>query len=481
MDMAFFKLRRILARLLCQAFLCAAISLQEAFFMSHSLSRPAALTGIGFLLLTLLKSLGLAQGSPTARLAVGLCLLALAAFSLWPLHRAGISRSSLLFLLLPIGLSLFLRILLLDHATLDYQDFLSRWVEHFRQNGGVAALKDPVGNYNVPYLYLLALLSYLPFPDLYGIKLFSILFDFLLAWGGFRLARSLSNSSYGPLLSFSILLLLPTVILNGACWGQCDSVWAALCVHSLAYALKDRPIASLALLSLAFSFKLQAIFIIPLWCALWLAGKIKFSHLFVFPGVFALSMAPALMAGKPIKDILSVYWNQAGDSVSWQTVNYNSPSVFSLLPYRSQPAPWVPKTAILLAFLFMLGILAFLFLRKDRLSALTLTLAGAALSLGIPFLLPYMHERYFFLGGVLLVILACNHPPLTPAAVGAELASLGGYHAYLLKRYALVLSFSGVTWTQPIEGLLMLLALCSTVYFMHKSTLILNRETPQEL
>ena len=92
-----------------------------------------------------------------------------------------------------------------------------------------------------------------------------------------------------------------------------------------------------------------------------------------------------------------------------------------------------------------------------------------------------MHERYFFLGGVLLVILACNHPPLTPAAVGAELASLGGYHAYLLKRYALVLSFSGVTWTQPIEGLLMLLALGSTVYFMHKSTLILNRETPQEL
>ena len=42
--------------------------------------------------------------------------------------------------------------------------------------GGFAAVKLPIGNYNAPYLYFLAAISYLPIPDLYLIKLFSILF-----------------------------------------------------------------------------------------------------------------------------------------------------------------------------------------------------------------------------------------------------------------------------------------------------------------
>ena len=292
----------------------------------------------------------------------------------------------------------------------------------------------------------------------------------LLAWGGLRLAKHLTEKEAAPLWTFSTLLLLPTVILNGACWGQCDSVWGAFCLLALAAALENRPVPSLAYLALAFSFKLQAIFIIPLWCALWFTGRVRFRHLFVFPGVFALSMAPALLLGKPAGDILSVYLNQAGDSVSWQTINYNSPSVFALLPYQAESAPWVPKFAIALAFLFMLGVLALLFLRRQSVDILSLALAGAVLSLGIPFFLPYMHERYFFLGGVLLAVLACDLPSLAPAAVGAELASLGGYHAYLMKRYVMVLSFFGITWTQLAEGLLMFGAIVLTLIALWRQT-----------
>lgn len=431
--------------------------------MSLSHPRPIALTGAGLQLLTFLRSLGLSQGSPTARMAVGLSLLALAGLALVLLRREGVPPSQLLTLLLPIGLAFFLRALLLDHVTLDYQNFLSHWVQHFRDNGGLAAIKDPVGNYNVPYLYMLAILSYLPIPDLYGIKLFSILFDVLLAWGGLRLAGDLSERQSSPLWAFGALLLLPTVVLNGACWGQCDSVWAALCLWALTLALEDRPLPSLAILALAFSFKLQAIFLIPLWCALWFSRRVKFRHLLLFPGVFLLSAAPAILLGKPLGDILGVYLNQAGDSVSWQTVNYNSPSIFSLLPRGVESAPWVPKAAILAAFLFMLGVLALLFVRRRTLDNVSLALAGAALSLGIPFFLPYMHERYFFLGGVLLAVTACVLPALIPAAVGGELASLGGYHAYLMKRYVLVLSLFGSLWTQLIEGLLMLSAILAVI------------------
>lgn len=430
--------------------------------MAHTTNiRPGAVCGLLLTALAAVRCWPLG-GSPLSSLLLIVLLLGLGALALWLLRREGYGPGELAAMLLPIGLALFLRAFLLSHATLDYQDFLSRWVEHFRQ-GGLAALKDPVGNYNVPYLYMLALLPALPFSDLYGIKLFSVLFDVLLAWGGLRLVKCLTQDRKAPLLAFSVLLLLPTVVLNGSCWGQCDSVWGALCVLALACALEDRPWRSLTLLGLAFAFKLQAIFILPLWLPLWLGGRVKFRHLFAFPAAFAASMLPALLLGKPVGDILGVYIGQTTDSVGWGTLNYNSPSFFSLIPYGTEFRPLTAKFAIVLAFLFMSVILALLLFSKKAPSNAAYVLAGAALSLGVPFFLPYMHERYFFLGGVLLCVLSCAMPRLAPAAVAAELASLGGYHAYLMRRYVLYLTFFGLSWSQLVEGALMTAAVSLTV------------------
>ena len=74
-----------------------------------------------------------------------------------------------------------LRGLCFSHVTLDYVNFLSQWVEYFRANGGFAALGEPIGNYNVPYMYFLAAFSYLGINDLYLIKLLSVFFDIVLA------------------------------------------------------------------------------------------------------------------------------------------------------------------------------------------------------------------------------------------------------------------------------------------------------------
>ena len=152
-----------------------------------SLSWAAA--GLALLGLSLFPAGSLALGGAPAHLAVFLLLLALAALALRLLRREGLDRPRLLDALLPIGLAFFLRARLLDHQSADYQRFLSQWAAAFRDGGGFAAVKLPIGNYNAPYLYFLAAISYLPIPDLYLIKLFSILFDVVLAWGGFRLVR----------------------------------------------------------------------------------------------------------------------------------------------------------------------------------------------------------------------------------------------------------------------------------------------------
>ena len=64
-------------------------------------------------------------------------------------------------------LALGIRVWCMPHVTGDYRDFLSVWIQFFRENGGVAALQYSIGNYNVPYLYFLALFSYSDVSGLY--------------------------------------------------------------------------------------------------------------------------------------------------------------------------------------------------------------------------------------------------------------------------------------------------------------------------
>lgn len=427
--------------------------------LPHSASILCAGLGAGLLLLGVIRSFFLAQGGLPAHFAVAAVLLALAGLSFFLLHRAGCSRSTLLFGLLPIGLAFLLRALALDHITYDYRDFLSHWAAFFRDNGGFAAIKQPIGDYNAPYLYFMAAISYLPFPDLYAIKLFSLFFDVILAWGGLRLARVLcGKDSPAPTVAFLLLLLLPTVILNGSFWGQCDVLYGALVLHALCCVLAGQSRRSVALLGVAFSFKLQTVFLIPLWGGLWLARRVKFSHLLYFPAAYLLTILPALLLGKPLKDILSVYFNQAGQYTT--ALVFNAPSAFALLPYGMElDQALFSKLGILAAFALCLFVLAWFWLHQERIDSGTIMAAAAVLALGVPFLLPYMHERYFFLADVITLVWACYGRKAIPIAALTQLASLSSYCVYLRLQYTLPLTLFGKTWVMGIEALLILVAL----------------------
>lgn len=409
--------------------------------------------GAFLLLLTLLRAGGLRLGDPSAKLTVaaGLCLLALLGQLLLPRREDGFHRPALFF---PVAAALFFRIFLLDHETYDYLDFLSHWAAYFREHGGLAAIGDPVGNYNVPYLYFLALISYLDLPDLYLIKLFSVLFDVLLAWAGARLARCVTpKESLKPTVVFCLLLFLPTVVLNGAYWAQCDAIYAALCLHALACALERKGPASVLLLSLAFAFKLQAIFLVPLWCVLWYRGNLKFRQFFLFPAGFLAAVLPAMLSGRSLVDILNIYLDQTG---TYPALTLNAPSVFSLIPYGVQVNEALfAKLGILAAFVLVFQLLGGFFPRRKAISDEMLVLLAAVMALGVPYFLPHMHERYYMLAEVLTLLLAVLAPRryLLPALL-VQTASLGGYHAYLRLQYAFPMAWGGV---MNLAALLLLL------------------------
>lgn len=385
----------------------------------------------------------------------------LAALSLLLLFREGVRGHRLLLCVFPVVLAFLLRLLCMDHVTYDYVDFLSRWWASFRELGGFSAIRLNVGNYNVPYLYFLAAISYLSANPLHLIKLFSICFDVVLAWGGLRLARVYCPpESPRPAAAFCLLLLLPTVVLNGACWGQCDSIYAAFCIHALACALDRKPGASVILLAAAFAFKLQAVFLLPLWCVFWFTGRIRARHIPLFPLTYFLFLLPALLLGKPLGDTLAIYFGQAGAYSDYLTLN--APSVYALIPYGAQvDTGGAARLGILAAFVLVAVLLLLLFRYRRRVDREVLFTAAALLAVGVPWLLPNMHDRYFFLADVLTLVWACLFLRRVPLAALVQFASLSAYATYLRLEYTVLLHLGPCYFPLGLESLCLMAALIS--------------------
>ena len=374
---------------------------------------------------------------------VYLLLLLEALFALFLLRRSGVLRGrggwiAAVFLLLA---AFGARAYVFGYETLDYQNFLTKWVDYFRNFGHFSALKNSVGNYNIPYLYFLAAFSYSSVRDLYLIKLLSTFFDVVLAWSSMMLLGRFTRSVPARVACFFTVLCLPTVFLNSAVWAQCDSTYAAMLVLGLYLALDDKPSLSMLCAVVAFGFKLQAIFMLPVYAVLWMAKKFKWYHFLLFPAGYVLLVLPAVLLGRPFWDTVTLYFSQTG-SIG-DALNYNSSSVFALFRQVDDPS-LASTTAIAAAFAYLLILLAVCFLNRDRLGDRAILGAAVLFAIGIPFLLPHMHDRYFFCADILTVILAFVSWRCSPAALLAQFASLLGYHAYLKMRFLLPMRYGAL-------------------------------------
>lgn len=361
--------------------------------------------------------------------------------------------------LLLTALALGLRLSVFDYETGDYQHFLTLWVDFFRQRGGFAALSQPVGNYNIPYLYFLALFSYFDIKDLYLIKLLSVFFDVVLAYAAMKLVRLVTKSPRRALAVFFVTLFLPTVFLNGAYWAQCDSIYVSLMLLGIYLALDDRPVLSMVCAALSFGFKLQAVFILPVYAVLWMMGKFKWKHFLVFPLSYVLLVLPAVIAGRPFADTILLYLGQTGSIGTG--LNYNSPSIFAILRI-TENLTLAGNLGILAAFVFMFAVLGLCFFRRRLLDSRAVISAALLLSAAIPFFLPHMHERYFFGADVLSLVLAFVDPMFMAAALLMQFASLLGYHAYIMLRYLLPMSRGA--WAVLLVMALALWSLCARLF-----------------
>ncbi len=363
------------------------------------------------------------------------------------------------------------RIPVLDWRTGDYNDFLSVWVDYFRQNGGFAALKDSIGNYNLPYLYFLALFSYIPVDDLYLIKFLSIAFDLVLAWGVSRLVLFFTDSKPRQLAAFIAVMLMPTDVLNGALWAQCDSIFAAFAVISLYMALCGKSRSAYAFAALSLAFKVQAVFFLPLFGVLILTGVVRLRDCWVFPAVFLATLLPAVLLGHPLSDALTVYFRQVEGAT--YSLNLNSASIYALIPYGYDEL-WLDYAQYIGIALALALVYTTMFWTVARYKSVTLDTLfgfGVLLALGIPLFLPYMHERYFFLADALTLALAFAAPAYAPVFILCQFGSLLGYFAYI-RGYFILPMFVGTA--------AMLAAFVFICLYIHKSFQTPELECPYE-
>ena len=179
--------------------------------------------------------------------------------------------------------------------------------------------------------------------------------------------------------------------------------------------------------------------------------------MWLFPLTYLAIILPALLLGKPLADTMSIYLGQMGVN---SALSFNAPSVFQLIPYGVQAdMACAARAGIVCAFTLVLGLLLVLFLFRKRLDSACLLAAAVVLAVGVPFLLPYMHDRYFFMADALTLIWACVCLERAAQAVLVELASLSAYFTYFRMQYTCPIRVGRWIFSMGLETGMMLLAL----------------------
>ncbi|QUQ67918.1 hypothetical protein [Kutzneria sp. CA-103260] len=322
-----------------------------------------------------------------------------------------------------------LRMAFLNYETGDGRIFLS-WYDHIAQNGGFAALKDiSFANYNVTYLYLLAALSYLPVTPLIGIKIVSAVFDFLLGYFVYKIVALRYPGKWWPVLAGTITLFLPTVVVNASMWGQADAMYAAFAVGGVYFILRKRPWMACVFIGIAFALKLQTVFLFPLLLLLVLLRYLPWKSLLAIPLVYVVLDIPALIIGTSPAQLISVYVAQTG---TFDLLTLNAPNIYQYLG-TSVTSSALRIAGILLTGFLVLALVVALWWRRVELSATRIILAATVSVLLVPYFLPAMHERYFFLADALTVVAAFYLPrKLWALPVLEQFASFFAYLPFLI-------------------------------------------------
>lgn len=328
-----------------------------------------------------------------------------------------------------IGIALVLRLLLVPFTNYDTDGYF-RWYDFIVRNGIRPALGQNFAIYTPPYLYLLSLVTLTKnvISKIVAIKLIPTFFDLINAFLIFRILRLKYPVGNIPYLAAAVFLSAPTVVMNSALWGQVDSFYTCFLLITIFFLLTERPLFAMIGFGLALSIKAQAAFLGPFLLLMAWKKRIPWYGFGLVPLSYLAAMLPAMLAGRSLWDVLTVYRNQAAEL---QILSHNAPNWYIFVPQSTYP---VSMPIGMLITLFISLSWAYIHSRQNSSNNYENVLFAALVSVALtPFLLPKMHDRYFYPADVLSILVGFSTPQFWFIPVCYQVISSLVYMIFLIE------------------------------------------------
>jgi Gpi18-like mannosyltransferase len=333
-------------------------------------------------------------------------------------------RAGLLLIVAALLAGLAVRWAVRGHTTPDTFYYLMPWYWYVRRHDVATALGASFTNYTPFYSYLLLAAERLgpAVNPIALIKAISAVFELGCAAMAGAIVRAAGGPAFSAAVAFAAVWLAPTVLFNGPLWGQADSLWAFFTLVSIWCFVRGRN--GVPAFAAAFAVKAQGVFLGPFVLGMMLRRRIHWLWLAAIPAIYLVLALPVLIAGRPLGDVLSVYLSQAGQ---FTDLSRNAAGIWTLAPMT----PYNVGVAVGLVLAAAAGLaLAIFVARSKRDDAQAVLLAAAASLLLMPYLLPKMHDRYFYGFELTAIALACVNPRYLMVALIAQVDGVLSYIPY---------------------------------------------------
>jgi Gpi18-like mannosyltransferase len=214
----------------------------------------------------------------------------------------------------------------------------------------------------------------------------------------------------------------------------------------------------MVLFSIALAFKTQAVFFAPFLLVLYLKKAIPLWTLVLPPAIYFLTVIPAWIAGRPLMDLLTMHLQQVE---TFRQLTMNAPNFYQWLP---EDYYLFGRFGIVLAASAVFVYAMLVWKSEVQLDAELLVRLALTSALILPFFLPRMHERYFFVADVLAIVYAFYSPKHFYVPVIVGLASLFSYFPFLFGKTVL-----GLPYLAMFMAAMIVIVVLDTIRFLYPS------------
>ncbi|MBE6717898.1 MAG: DUF2029 domain-containing protein [Ruminococcaceae bacterium] len=327
-------------------------------------------------------------------------------------------------------LGVLIRIPPMEYVSGDFYHYLSPWFDEIKESG----LSHQVGNYNLVYQFLIYIMTKLPLKAIYSYKILSCVFDYLLAIvAGYCVYNLLEKDRrrWGTLAVMGVVILSPVVVLNSSVWAQCDSIFTFFGFLAIAALLKEKYTLSMIMLGVSFAFKLQAVFLLPIFLFVYFVRKrfTIFNFAFVPLAMIACGIPTAFYGRNPLETI-TIYTEQT-EVYPYMSLNY--PSIWQLVlkPMDVYQYTYLKTTSICLTVAILLVVMVYWIKKRLSTDGENLLIMAFLLTYLCVLFLPAMHERYSYIYEILAICLAVLRPKTIPICCALHVVTLLSYASFL--------------------------------------------------